>query len=287
MAKDSKYPDYQGPNGSPFAGSGTQPEPVILLHGQRLHAMTMAQCVRHILAELDAGRGGWVATPNVDHLRRLRRDRIFAALCADANLVLADGMPLVWASRLQGTPLPERVSGSDLFWSLSAGAAERGHPIFLLGGAPGTAEAAAKVLKSHYPKLHIAGTHYPEMGFESDEKALANLERALCSAKPDIVYVALGSPKQEIIIARLRGRLPGSWWIPVGICFSFVSGEIHRAPKWMRRAGLEWLHRLAQEPRRLAKRYLVYDIPFAISLLSDATLHRLFKTGERQEDKER
>jgi N-acetylglucosaminyldiphosphoundecaprenol N-acetyl-beta-D-mannosaminyltransferase len=240
----------------------------------RLHAVTGEKCIRYLLDELDAGRGGWIATPNVDHLRRVGRDPSFAALCARADLAVPDGMPLVWASRLQGTPLPERVAGSDLVWRLSAAAAERGRSVFLLGGAPGTAEGAANVLRVHYPGLRVAGTHCPSPGFEGDEQAVALLVDALRVAGPDIVYVALGTPKGEWLIERHRETLPRSWWVPVGISFSFVTGAVRRAPRWMQRAGLEWLHRLAQEPRRLVRRYIVDDMPFALALLGGAALGR-------------
>ncbi|MBN1946770.1 MAG: WecB/TagA/CpsF family glycosyltransferase [Bradymonadales bacterium] len=248
--------------------------PRITLSGLRLHAITMDRCVGHILDEIQQGHGGWVATPNIDHLRRLLRDRSFARLVETASLVVADGMPLLWAARLQGTPLPERVPGSDLIWRLSGAAASRGLSVFLLGGAPGTARAAAEVLRSRYDGLRIAGTCCPEPGFENDPTRMEAIKGALLAAVPDIVFVALGAPKQERLIVELRGLLPGCWWIPVGISFSFVAGEVSRAPKWMQRSGLEWVHRLFQEPRRLARRYLLEDLPFAIPFLWSAALKR-------------
>ena len=131
------------PPSRPISTSGL---PTIRLHGIELNAITEARCVEHVLDELDAGNGGVLVTPNLDHLRRCASDLTFNALLDEASIVVADGMPLVWASRIQRTPLPERVAGSDLISSLRAGAARRGHSIFLLGGAPGSAEAAARVL---------------------------------------------------------------------------------------------------------------------------------------------
>jgi N-acetylglucosaminyldiphosphoundecaprenol N-acetyl-beta-D-mannosaminyltransferase len=218
--------------------------------------------------------GGWIVTANLDHLRRMVRQRSYGELCRAATLVVADGMPLVWAARIQGTPLPERVAGSNLISSLSAAAAARGKSVFLLGGAPGTAEAAANVLTERYPALRVAGTHCPPVGFEHDSQQLAELTEALRQAQPDIVYVALGSPKQERLIAELRPVLPGAWWMGVGISFSFLCGDVKRAPRWMQRLGLEWVHRLVQEPRRLARRYLVDDLPFAVRLLGGAAWRR-------------
>jgi N-acetylglucosaminyldiphosphoundecaprenol N-acetyl-beta-D-mannosaminyltransferase len=144
---------------APAADVLRAPLPIIRLHGVDLHAIDEATAINHILDELDAGFGGFVVTPNLDHLRRCGDDVSFGALVAEADLVLADGMPLVWAARLQGTPLPARVAGSDLIWSLSAAAAARGRSIFMLGGAPGTADAAAAKLAEKYPDLRIAGTH--------------------------------------------------------------------------------------------------------------------------------
>ena len=248
--------------------------PVVFLMGVPFAAVTEPQCVRHVLDEIDAGRGGWIVTANLDFLRRLVRDASFSSLCAKASLTIADGMPVVWASRIQGTPLPERVAGSDLVSSLSVAAAERGRSVFLLGGAPGTADAAAARLRELAPELHIAGTACPPMGFETDPRASAELAEQVVRARPDIIYVALGSPKQELLIDRIHYRLPGAWWMGVGISFSYLCGHVRRAPKWLQRLGLEWLQRLCQEPRRLAKRYLLHGVPFAVGLLCEALAHR-------------
>jgi N-acetylglucosaminyldiphosphoundecaprenol N-acetyl-beta-D-mannosaminyltransferase len=254
--------------------------PTIQINGVRIHAIDERTCIEHILDELAAGRGGFVVTPNVDHLRRCRNDRSFSALVTEASVVVADGMPLIWASRLQATPLPGRVAGSDLISSLSGAAAGQGRSIFLLGGVEGTAEAAAAVLREKYPRLTVAGTSCPAPGFENDETAMRKIVEQLQSAKPDIVYVALGSPKQEQVIDRIRRTLPGAWWLGVGVSFSFLCGNVRRAPVWMRKIGLEWLHRMMQEPRRLAKRYLL-GIPFAGAMLTRSLLrgipNRLFK----------
>lgn len=246
--------------------------PIVELNGVKLHAVTEAQVISHILSELDSGRGGVVVTPNLDHLRRYLHDLSFGALIAEADLVVADGMPLVWASRLQGTPLPERVPGSTLISSLSSAAGQKGKSIFLLGGDVGTAEGAANALKAKYPHCIVVGTYCPPFGFEKDYVQLSTIIQTLSDAEPDIVYVALGSPKQEKLIAQLRPVLPNAWWIGVGNSFSFLAGHVKRAPVWMQKSGLEWTHRLFQEPRRLFRRYLIVGVPFAASLLSRATI---------------
>lgn len=246
---------------------GSDAHPTIELLGVRLHAVTERGCIDHLLDEMEKGRGGVVVTPNLDHLRRARSDVNFGAMLAEADLVVADGMPLVWASRLQGTPLPERVAGSNLISTLSAAAASRGRSVFLLGGSAGTADGAARVLRERYPNLKIAGSYFPPVGFEDNPREMAGIIAAVSGAKPDIVYVALGSPKQERLIAKLRPILPGAWWLGVGNSFSFLCGDVRRAPLWMQKIGLEWVHRLIQEPRRLFRRYIVVGVPFAGALL--------------------
>jgi N-acetylglucosaminyldiphosphoundecaprenol N-acetyl-beta-D-mannosaminyltransferase len=252
--------------------SGGSPFPTVDLRGVRVHAVTEADCVCHIISELDAGRGGMVVTPNLDHLHRCLHDLAFAATVSEAELVVADGMPLVWAARLQGTPLPERVAGSNLISSLSDAAAAQGRTVFFLGGAPTTADGAAKVLCDRFPSLKVVGTACPPVGFENDPAAMADLIQTVSGARPDVVFVALGSPKQERLIVRLRPLLPQTWWLGVGISFSFLCGDVRRAPVWMQKTGLEWVHRLLQEPRRLFHRYVVVGIPFAGSLLGKALL---------------
>jgi N-acetylglucosaminyldiphosphoundecaprenol N-acetyl-beta-D-mannosaminyltransferase len=259
----------------PLTVSHPQRIPTVTLKGQPIHAVSEMGAVEYVITELQAGRGGWCITPNLDHLRRLTNDRKLKALYSHAALIVADGMPLIWASRIQGTPLPERVAGSSLISTLSAAAGKENRSIYLLGGDKGTAQQAAQVLTRQYPGVRIAGIYYPEFGFESDEAQIQQLIAHLKAANPDIVYVALGSPKQEWLIGQLRGYLPRAWWLGIGISFSFLSGHVKRAPQWMQRAGLEWFHRLCQEPRRLARRYLVHGLPFAASLFTSAIIGRL------------
>ena len=214
-------------------------------------------------------------TANLDHLRRSQGRSSYASLVRRADLVLADGMPIVWAAALKGTPLPERVAGSDLVSSLAERAAIDGHSLFLLGGDPGTAEAAGNVLTQNNPELRIAGCLSPAHGFENRAEDADEIERRLLAANPDIIYVALGSPKQEILIDHYRILLPSAWWIGVGISFSYLAGKVKRPPVWLQRSGGEWIHRLLQEPRRMSNRYLVQGIPFAVWLLGGALLERM------------
>lgn len=245
------------------------------LLGMPLAKIDEAACIALVLKSLAVGRGGWIITANLDILRRYVLDAAFRQLAQQASLTVADGMPLVWASALRGARLPARVTGADLIRSLSAGAARQRRSVYLIGGDPGTAEAAAQTLQRLCPGLHVAGTWYPPMGFEQDPTHLPALRQALQAAQPDIVYVALGCPKQERLIEVLRWDLPDAWWIGVGISFSLLAGRLRRAPRWTQRAGLEWLWRLGQEPRRLAVRYLWHVLPFATWLLASSALARL------------
>jgi N-acetylglucosaminyldiphosphoundecaprenol N-acetyl-beta-D-mannosaminyltransferase len=253
------------------------------LRGAIISKLTESECVSLILDELDAGHGGWLITMNLDHLRRFEQDPAYASLVHRASLLIADGMPLIWASRLQGTPLPERITGSNLIWSLTQ-AAEQRRSIFLLGGTIYANARTAQVLKQRFPLLNIAGAFCPTVGFEHNAVELERLTRAVTSAQPDIVYVALGSPKEDDLIEYLHEQMPRAWLIGVGISFSFVSGEIARAPIWVQRTGLEWLHRLVQEPQRLYRRYLFQGIPFAGVLLGDALYERVRKVTRNYED---
>lgn len=245
------------------------------LQGIGFDVITESETCARIIDALSQQRGGYIVTANLDHLLRCTRYPRYKTLVKQADLVVADGMPLIWASNLQGTPLPERVAGSTLCLSLAQALAEHGKSLFLLGGNPGVAQQAARELKERFPGLRIAGTYFPTYGFEKDAAQLEAIRNLLQDSKPDMVYVALGSPKQEELINQLRTDFPTMWWMGVGLSLSFIAGEVHRAPLWVQRLGLEWIHRLAQEPKRLSKRYLINGIPFAIQLLTSSALRGL------------
>jgi N-acetylglucosaminyldiphosphoundecaprenol N-acetyl-beta-D-mannosaminyltransferase len=238
------------------------------LFGLRLAALTARQLVARVADELERGHGCWIITANVDHLLHTRSDESLARAYHQADLVVADGMPVLWAARLQRTPLPERIAGADLVWMLAEAAAERGFSLYLLGGAPGAASGARARFLERFPGLRIAGISSPVISPHPTPAEIAEVRAELERAKPDLVYVALGAPKQERLIQALRGFFPSKSWIGVGVSLSFVAGDLRRAPTWMQRVGLEWLHRLFQEPSRLAPRYLVRNLPLAAKLLA-------------------
>jgi len=250
------------------------PFPELELLGMRIAVLDTHALLDHLFAELRDGRGGWVVTANLDILRRAVLDSDARALYGNADLICADGMPLVWASKLAGNPLPERVAGSDLVWHICQRAAQRNYSVFLLGGDEGVADKAARVLRMKYQGLRVADTHCPPFGFEKNPKEMDAIRTKLSDAKPDIVLVALGCPKQERLIDTLRNDFPDSWFFGIGISLSFVTGDVKRAPTLIRRLGLEWVHRLLQEPGRLAKRYILVGIPFACRVLTGSVLAR-------------
>jgi N-acetylglucosaminyldiphosphoundecaprenol N-acetyl-beta-D-mannosaminyltransferase len=246
----------------------------VALQGVEFDCVVESDVVGHVLAELDQGRGGRIVTPNVDILRRTTRDAEARRHVGSATVVVADGTPLIWASRLAGQPLPARVPGSDLIWNLSAALGRTGGSVYLLGGEPGTAKIAAAVLADRFPALVVSGYDSPPLGFDADPAALDVVCRRATEANPDLVFVGLGFPKQERLIERLRATLPAAWFMGCGAAIGFVAGVRRRAPDWMQRAGLEWLHRLISEPRRLMRRYLLDDLPFALRLLTTSALGR-------------
>jgi N-acetylglucosaminyldiphosphoundecaprenol N-acetyl-beta-D-mannosaminyltransferase len=252
----------------------------VVLDGIAIDCQTEAEVVAYVRESLDRGVGGRIVTPNIDILRLARRDPALRAQLAGADLVVADGAPLVWASRLAGRPVPERVTGASLVWSLAAGLAADGRSLYLLGGAPGGfgraegAHRAVVALTSKYPNLRIAGYGSPRFGFDRYPAVRDSICRDVVEAKPDLVYVGLGFPKQEWLAHRLAGELPGAWLLGCGTAINFIAGDQRRAPAWMRRSGLEWTHRLVKEPRRLATRYLCHDAPYALGLLVRSALRR-------------
>jgi N-acetylglucosaminyldiphosphoundecaprenol N-acetyl-beta-D-mannosaminyltransferase len=227
----------------------------VLLAGLGFDRLTERQVINHVLGALSRGRGGWITTPNIDICQAAQRDPSLAELLGTASLVVPDGMPLLWAARLRGDQLPERVTGSSLIFSLSAAAARAGRSVYLLGGSPGVPELAAGRLRQRYPDLIVAGCYAPPWGFERSRESVLAVRRRLAAARPDIVFVGLGCPKQERLIV--------------------AAGTVRRAPRWMQQAGLEWLFRLLSEPRRLFHRYVVADLPFAVRLLAASAAERL------------
>lgn len=242
--------------------------------GQEFHKVTVADVIDRAKTAIDRRSFAWCVTVHVDMLMKMRRDAAFRDLCRRADLVVADGAPILWAARLLGDPLPEKVSGSDLVEPLVAQAARSGHRLFFLGGQGSDARRAATAFECRHPSVQIVGTYSPPIGFEQDALACAAIQRMIRDAGTDILVVGLGAPKQEQWIAAWAEGAGVSFAIGVGITFSYVAGTIKRAPSALRRCGLEWLWRLFQEPRRLWRRYLVDDMPFFVLLARQVMVER-------------
>lgn len=252
--------------------------PTVELHGLTFLNVDEPHFVELLVDEARAGRGGWVITPNTDIVRLCHEDPKIHQLVRSADALVADGMPLVWASHVQKTPLRGRVCGSDLIHSIPEAAARAGLSIYMLGGKDDTGEQTGRILTARNPGLRIAGTYSPPFGFEKDPVQFDTMHDKIRAAEPDIVFVALSFPKGERLIQRIRSARPQAWWIGVGAAFDFVSGDIKRAPEWMQDTGTEWMYRISQDPKRLARRYLVHDLPFAAALFG-RSLRRRFGKG--------
>ena len=255
--------------------------PTVRIGPVDVHETTTACVLDVVRGALKSGTGGRIATPNVDHLYRAEHDAECLELLAGADLRVADGMPLVWASRIAGTPLAERVAGADLVWNLAELARDEGVPLVLLGGTDESVEMAAERLRQHAPGGEVIA-HSPPFGFEDDPVEMCRIEKLLDPEGTGIVLCALGFPKQERLAERLRRTHPRYWFIGCGAAIDMVAGRAHRAPDLLQRLGLEWTYRLVQEPRRLFRRYLLHDIPFGLLLLARSAASRLSPSSRRR-----
>jgi N-acetylglucosaminyldiphosphoundecaprenol N-acetyl-beta-D-mannosaminyltransferase len=237
-----------------------------LVLGIPVHAVEMARAVDIVFDWAARRESRTVCLCNVDSLMRARRDGSHHEALGSADLVLPDGAPVAWALRRLLGCAQERVAGPDMMWACCAEAARQGTPIFLLGGAPETLRRLEVRLQAAFAGLHIAGTLAPPFRpLTEAEDARVVYEINESGAK--IVWVGLGCPKQEAWLRAHRGRIHATM-VGVGAAFDFHAGTLKRAPVWMQRRGLEWLYRLGQDPRRLARRYVVGNSLFAAALIA-------------------
>jgi N-acetylglucosaminyldiphosphoundecaprenol N-acetyl-beta-D-mannosaminyltransferase len=243
--------------------------------GVPLDPVEIREAVRRIDAWVKAGArpAAYVVQANAWTTVRACEDKDYFDCLASANLCVADGMPLVWLLRRKGRHLQERVYGPDLMLILCERAAKEKWRCFLYGGKPGVPETLRDTLVSRYPELNVAGTYSPPfqaLTAEEDAEVCAMVN----AAKPDILWVGLGSPKQDLWMHEHRDRLNVSVMHGVGAAFDFLSGRVRQAPRWMMNAGLEWLFRLIMEPRRLWKRYTITNLKFLYYIVT----REIFKT---------
>jgi len=217
--------------------------------------LSFSEAVERIIELAREKHSYYVVTPNADHVVRYQEDAKFQAVYQKAALVVADGMPLVWGSKWLGTPLQARVTGADLLPALCTAAAKAELSVYFLGAPAGVGQQAADNMLAINPKLAVVGVYSPPFGFEQDATECAHIIQQINAAQPDIVFVGLGSPKQEFWMADTQTELKVGVMLGIGAAIAFAAGTEKRAPKLMQNIGLEWLHRLLSDPKRLAKRY--------------------------------
>ena len=252
-----------------FAGLLPRP-PQLTLGRTPIHRISM-EYAAVLVTEVLLHRGEYppltIVGPNAHLVTLAEKNDRFAAAMQAAHLAVPDGISVVWAARLLAAPIPERVTGGDLMERMCAEAAHYGFRVFFLGGLPGAAVMAAHNLRLRYPGLTICGTYCPPAGFERSGQELERMLQEINAAEADLLCVAFGAPKQEIWMQENRGRLRVGAILPVGAAFDTQAGLRRRAPAWIQRLGLEWMFRLAMEPRRLWRRYLIGNAEFVALVL--------------------
>ena len=253
------------------------PLPRVDILGVRISAINPEQTVAEIEGWIGRRERHYVNVCNVHTIMECQQDPRLTRVVNNSGLSTPDGMPLVWLSRLHGFRNAARVYGPDLMLALCQRSETNGHRHFFYGGAPGIAERLADQLQRRFPRLQIAGIHAPpfrKVGAIEERPVLD----AIDAARPDIVWVGLGTPKQDHWVADHRPLLEAPVIIAIGAAFDFHAGVLRQAPRWMQRSGLEWSFRLAQEPRRLAYRYLVLNPLFVLNAFLQATKLRRFES---------
>ncbi len=240
--------------------------PSVTILGVRVDAVTMPQTLAWVEAAVVARQPRQICTANPEFVMTAQRDPEFRRVLNDAGLVLPDGVGLLWAARRMGARLPERVAGSDLIYRLAEMAGAHRWRVYFLGAAEGVAQAAAERLRGLYPGLVVAGTF---AGDPSPATAGALVARVQ-AARPDVLLVAFGAPAQDKWIARHTAELGVPVSLGVGGSFDFVAGVARRAPVWVQRVGLEWLHRLWRQPWR-ARRIFTAMVAFPLAVIANRT----------------
>ena len=249
------------------AGVEAEAIPSTNILGVQISSLTMPLAIKMIEGWVERGEKRYVCICTVHSVMEATRDSAYREVLNNAGLRTPDGMPLVWLSRRAGHTKVERVAGPDLLPELASRSAEAGHRHFFYGGPPGVADELARRLREKHAGLRVAGTHSPPMlplgAVERDE-----VIRHINASGADIVWVGLGSPKQDFWVANHLDRLEAPVLIAVGAAFDFHSGRIKRAPVWMQRSGTEWLFRLTQDPKRLWRRYLIGNARFILRVVA-------------------
>lgn len=227
--------------------------PSVSILGVRVDDVTYEEALAHVERCVAGGDPHQIATVNVEFIMAARRSSAFRQVLAQASLCVPDSVGVVWAARRQGHSLRQRVAGVDLVERIAARGAERGWRIYFLGAAPGVAEQAAAVLSARYPGLKVAGCYAGSPRPEQEDEIVGWVR----AARPDVLLVAYGAPRQDLWVARNQARIGVPVALGVGGSFDFIAGVAKRAPRWVRRAGLEWLYRLIRQPWRLRRQLVI------------------------------
>lgn len=241
--------------------------PRVNILGVGISAISLDLAVRQMASWIDDGSRHYVNICTVHTVMECHQNPVLRNIVNNSGMSTSDGMPLVWLCRYHGHKEATRVYGPDLMLSFCEHSVSRGYRHFFYGGADGVAPELAEELERRYPGLQVAGTHSPPFR-AADEREDPEVIERINSTKPDIVWVGLGTPKQDFWVARHRHVLDAPILVAVGAAFDMHTGRLPQAPVWMQRSGLEWLFRLMCEPRRLAYRYLVYNPLFVMHVLA-------------------
>lgn len=250
--------------------------PIVSVCGVDFSNISHKDCLRYVDQRIAERTPGYAIIPAVNHLCRYTRDDRLMSACRESVLVLVGGTPIVWASRLLGTPIQEKFNGFDLVVSMCRHAAGVGHSVYFLGANEGVAKEVSRVLSHQCPGLMIAGSCGPPKCFEHDHELCEDVLQRLREANPDICFVALGGPKQELWMQKNYKASGVPFMIGIGDSLELVAGRAKRAPRFIRDFGLEWAWRLVRNPRRLARRYLLGNALFC-SLLRNSFRRKIYE----------
>ncbi len=247
-----------------------------------INNVTMPETIAAIEQMIEADKKSYVVAINVDVVMKIEEDSYLKKVVDNADMVLVDGKPLVWISKLHGKPLKAKISGSDLVPLLCEVAAEKGYKIFIIGGKDGIAEQAKEKLENRLPKIKIVGTYAPPFGFEKNESELDKINQMISEAHPDLLIACFGCPKQEKWIYENIEKYNAKVSVCAGATVDFLAGNVKRAPRWMSDHGLEWFYRFTLEPKRMFKRYFVDDTKI-VKLIFKYAKKRRRMNGERKQ----
>lgn len=221
--------------------------------------MDMSEAITAIERMIDNGDKHYIVALNVDVVVKIEEDSYLKEIIDKADMVLVDGMPLIWIAKWHKQIIKTRIAGSDLVPLLCERAAEKDYSIFLIGGKEGIAEQAKKNLENKHPAIKIVGTYAPPFGFEDNKEELKRINDLISGAHPDLLVACFGCPKQEKWVYENYQKYDVKVSVCAGATVDFLAGNVSRAPKWMSEHGLEWFYRFLQEPKRLFRRYFIDD----------------------------